>query len=331
MKKRIITGAIMAFILIPLLFIPSLTRLAEVFFLFIVIGASVELLNMYDKEKKLNISIKILTVVLTLSLYCGMVASYQGVFNYLYNLEVIPDSKPYQTIIYKIFYLMKINKVATPLNSIALSFVIIMITMLFNKDLSVSDVGKIFTCILYVGICMGSFTVLWFAGVRFIVYLLLISTSTDIFAYFFGMVFGKHKMAPTISPKKTWEGAIGGTTIAVIFGFLFLFFYEYIASFVGAQAHKNFFEGFFTFSDFKTVNKVIFTIILTLSISVCSQFGDLIASKLKRNYGIKDYSNIFPGHGGILDRFDSTFFASAVFLLFIMIEQNLFPILMLGK
>ena len=54
-------------------------------------------------------------------------------------------------------------------------------------------------------------------------------------------------------------------------------------------------------------------------LSVCSQIGDLLASKLKRAYGIKDYSNIFPGHGGILDRFDSTFFASAIFMLLIII------------
>ena len=66
------------------------------------------------------------------------------------------------------------------------------------------------------------------------------------------------------------------------------------------------------------------SIVLTLFLSICSQIGDLVASKLKRAYGIKDYSNIFPGHGGILDRFDSAFFASAMFLLIVVIILCLF-------
>lgn len=327
MKKRILTGIVMAVILVPALLVPSLTKLTEMILILFVIGASIELLNMYDKEKKMHISLKIMTVILTLGLYSGMVASYQGAFNYLHNIGAIPLEKDYITIIYKVFEKIHIAKVATPLNSLVISFIIVMATMVFNHDLSVSDVGKIFTCILYVGICVGAFTVLWFAGVRFIIYLLIVTTSTDIFAYFFGIAFGKHKMAPYISPKKTWEGSIGGTSMAMILGFLFLFFYEHFAGIVDAIPHDNFFVGFFAFDSFTTLGKVIFILFLTLAISICSQIGDLIASKLKRNYGIKDYSNIFPGHGGILDRFDSAFFASAVFLVFIMIEQNLFPML----
>lgn len=327
MKKRVITGVIMALILVPVLLVPSLTKLTEVIIFLFVIVASIELLNMYDKEKKMHISLKIMTVILTVGLYSGMVASYQGSFNYLHDIGAISEGKDYVTLIYKVFERMHIAKVATPLNSLAISFIIIMATMVLNHDLSVPDVGKIFTCILYVGICAGAFTVLWFAGVRFIIYLLIVSTATDIFAYFFGMAFGKHKMAPYISPKKTWEGAIDGTVSAVILGFLFLFFYENIACLVDAIPHDNFFVGFFAFDTFSTPGKVVFILLLTLAISICSQIGDLIASKLKRNYGIKDYSNIFPGHGGILDRFDSAFFASAVFLVFIMIEQNLFPLL----
>lgn len=68
-------------------------------------------------------------------------------------------------------------------------------------------------------------------------------------------------------------------------------------------------------------------ILLTLCMSICSQIGDLVASKLKRTYGIKDYSNIFPGHGGVLDRFDSALFASLIFLLFIQFEIIVFPVM----
>ena len=327
MKKRVITALILAFILIPVVLVPSLTRVMELLILLFVVGASVELLNMYDKEKKLHISLKIMTVILTIGVYCGMVASYQGVFNYLYDIGAIPEAKRHITLVYKVFDMLHIANVATPINALAVSFIVVMATMVFNHNLSVSDVGKIFTCILYVGICAGAFTVLWFTGVRFIVYLLCVSLFTDIFAYFFGMAFGKHKMAPYISPKKSWEGAIGGTICATIIGFCFLFFYEYVAGIVDAIPHTNFFQGLFAFDTFTGIGKISFTLLLTITISICSQIGDLIASKLKRNYGIKDYSNIFPGHGGILDRFDSVFFASAIFLVFIMVEQSLFPII----
>ena len=62
--------------------------------------------------------------------------------------------------------------------------------------------------------------------------------------------------------------------------------------------------------------------------SICSQIGDLVASKMKRTYGIKDFSNIFPGHGGVLDRFDSALFTSTIFLVFLQVGTIVFPILL---
>ena len=141
---------------------------------------------------------------------------------------------------------------------------------------------------------------------------------TDTFAYFTGVTLGKHKFVPHISPKKSWEGAIGGTCTALIVGVLFALLYPYISDAIGDKV--KFFEGILEFS---TAGNVVFIIILTLFLSVCSQVGDLVASKLKRAYGIKDYSNIFPGHGGILDRFDSALFASAIFLLLIIIAVTI--------
>ena len=103
---------------------------------------------------------------------------------------------------------------------------------------------------------------------------------TDTFAYFCGMLFGKHKLIEDVSPKKTIEGSIGGTVFCaisfVVFGLIV--------------------------SD--TAN-IWFLVICGLVVSVISQIGDLILSVIKRHYGIKDYGKVFPGHGGILDRFDS--------------------------
>ncbi len=107
---------------------------------------------------------------------------------------------------------------------------------------------------------------------------------TDTMAYFTGFLFGKHKLIPEISPKKTVEGAIGGTLFAGIF---FVIYGIIVSSFYGVNMNLP----------------VLF--IAGIIAAVVSQFGDLIASAIKRECKIKDYGNIFPGHGGILDRFDS--------------------------
>lgn len=123
-------------------------------------------------------------------------------------------------------------------------------------------------------------------GVYYLLLLLLGAWGTDTFAYFSGFFFGKRKLCPEISPKKTVEGSIGG-----IIGSMFLM-----------SLYGRFALGFTSRSDF------IFFLILGLLCSILSQIGDLIASVIKRHCGIKDYGNIMPGHGGVLDRFDSVLF-----------------------
>lgn len=111
--------------------------------------------------------------------------------------------------------------------------------------------------------------------------------ATDVFAYFCGMLFGKggkHKLIPDVSPKKTVEGAIGGSVFCVISMILFGLLCNWITEY--------------------NSNILMFAIGGLLA-SVVSQIGDLLMSYVKRNYGIKDFSQLFPGHGGVLDRFDS--------------------------
>ena len=127
------------------------------------------------------------------------------------------------------------------------------------------------------------------------VYLILFSAFcawfTDTCSYFSGVFFGKHKMAPVISPKKTWEGAIGGVLgTAVANVIIFLVFKTW------------FFSAPFTGWDWYLV------IPISIILSVISIFGDLAASVIKRNYGVKDYGNLIPGHGGVMDRIDSAIF-----------------------
>lgn len=115
---------------------------------------------------------------------------------------------------------------------------------------------------------------------------------SDTCAYCVGMLFGKHKMAPKLSPKKSVEGCIGGLIGAALLGYLY-------ALITGINV-----VGIST-------PKLLFAIIGACS-SVISQFGDLAASAIKRNYDIKDYGKLIPGHGGILDRFDSVLFTAPV-------------------
>ena len=119
----------------------------------------------------------------------------------------------------------------------------------------------------------------------------VVSWMTDTFAYFCGMLFGKHKLIPAVSPKKTVEGAVGGTVFAVSLSLL----YGFIAGKLSGAEPQY----------------LSIAIIATVT-SILSQCGDLIMSLIKRKYGIKDYGKIFPGHGGVLDRFDSIIMTAPV-------------------
>ncbi len=121
---------------------------------------------------------------------------------------------------------------------------------------------------------------------------------TDTGAYFSGVFLGKHKLIPDVSPKKTVEGAIGGvlitTAVFVLYGVGISHFFDATANYIGLA-------------------------VMGIVISVISMIGDLIASLVKRHYDIKDYGNLFPGHGGIMDRFDSIIATS----LFIFVLTNI--------
>lgn len=124
-------------------------------------------------------------------------------------------------------------------------------------------------------------------GMWLLVLLLMIAWISDTGAYFVGTFLGKHKMAPVISPKKSWEGFFGGWIISVLFSVaLFIVRYHTISA-----------EGLFY-----TLRIFLPVVIVLAPLSVC---GDLFASIIKRKCGIKDFGNIMPGHGGVMDRFDS--------------------------
>jgi phosphatidate cytidylyltransferase len=142
-----------------------------------------------------------------------------------------------------------------------------------------------------------------YAGIFLILYSFFAAWGTDIFAYFVGRKLGKHKLCPEISPKKSVEGAIGGILGAIVVSeILFIVFDRF----------------FFTFHTLTWYHILAVTVIL----SVISMFGDLSASVIKRNHGVKDFGKLLPGHGGVMDRFDSMLFVlPSLYLAVWIIEQ----------
>ena len=160
-------------------------------------------------------------------------------------------------------------------------------SILSHGAFGISSVGMLFSVSLYIIVALNSIVYIRDFGEHGkYIYLLVFLGAwiTDIFAYFTGFFLGKHKLIPDVSPKKTIEGSIGGIVFCS-------------ASFV--------LLGVITDAFFGTDANLIFLAVGGVVMSVISQIGDLIMSVIKRHYGIKDYGKIFPGHGGMLDRFDS--------------------------
>ena len=134
-------------------------------------------------------------------------------------------------------------------------------------------------------------------AVFFILLILCFAWGGDTCAYFAGRAFGKHKLCPVVSPKKTVEGAIGGVLGTMVFGVVATLIYSVAADRMEAFTRSNI-----------GVSMYVIIALLGCVAAVLGIYGDLFASVVKRQCGIKDYGTIFPGHGGILDRFDSVMF-----------------------
>ncbi|MBE6596800.1 MAG: phosphatidate cytidylyltransferase [Ruminococcaceae bacterium] len=255
MKTRIITAIVAICILLPVLFFSGTV-------VFPIAIALVSAIAVYEMMKCIGLK----ELKITLPLYLFALA---GPFLVRYAAD------PY--------------KVAT------LAFVVGSLYLLYLFALSVMSHGKydfakistVFTVALYIIISFSLIIYIRDFG-EFGKYLYLLifigAWVTDTFAYFTGVFFGKHKLIPDVSPKKTVEGSIGGIFFCVLSFVVF---------------------GIVTESFFGTDANLIFLAVGGLVMSLISQIGDLIMSVIKRHYGIKDYGKLFPGHGGMLDRFDS--------------------------
>lgn len=316
MRKRLITGLILLIIVTPITVInnPVMLSLFQVMVLGFVVVGTFELLSMFEQEKKIPTSIKIVTLVLTITMFLNI--GFQGELRLTHSDQSL--------------VILDINNIAI----IALSTTILLSLLVFIKDFKVEDMGKALIIVNYVGIGAASIVLLRFLGVRFIVFVAIIGVFTDSFAYFIGVLFGKHRMIPHISPKKTWEGAIGGSLFATLFGSLFAIFYGVIFPSTGwlgdlfnPNNYQTIFDNFSSIGDQPLSIQALIIVPITFFGSIVSQLGDLVASKMKRSYGIKDFSKLLPGHGGVLDRFDSVLLTSMFLVAVFLLIAEAFPLI----
>lgn len=167
-------------------------------------------------------------------------------------------------------------------------FLFAMLTgMVFSKgSYSFENAAFPFLSAFYIGMGFQNLIAARKSGIAVVFLALFIVWATDIGAYFIGKSFGKNKLIPSVSPNKTIEGSLGGIVCAVVVSIIMYFLYS-------KELHQI---GY--------LKLTIFAIIF----SIVGQLGDLVESSIKRHYGVKDSGKILPGHGGILDRFDSLIF-----------------------
>ncbi|QVK18918.1 phosphatidate cytidylyltransferase [Mycoplasmatota bacterium] len=269
MKQRVITGIVIILILIPIFLSKMLYDINHYIYILgfiLAIIAMNEMISMKESEKNLPFEIHLLAYLSVI--YISFYESLGDIFSF---------------------------QVKESINILPYIIIILTIAMVLRKKFKIVDASFMLFAIFYIGLTFHSLVYYLLAenGMYVLLYLILIAMFTDTFAYFSGTLFGKHKLCPSISPKKTIEGSLGGTIIATILVSIYAIF-----------SHKI---------DFLFDNSMIYIIGLTFVLSILSQFGDLAASVLKRHYKIKDYGNLFPGHGGVLDRLDSILFVSLTY------------------
>lgn len=170
------------------------------------------------------------------------------------------------------------------------SLLVILCTLaVFDEKISFEDICVTFLESLLLGFSVKCANDVVIYNRYILGYIVICAMVTDVFAFFSGKYFGKHKLNERVSPKKTIEGSIGGWICGGAISFVYI-----------------------SVLNFCDLNPVIF-ILGSIILPVVSMVGDLTFSLIKRNYGIKDYSNLIPGHGGLLDRLDSTLFTLLIY------------------
>ncbi len=265
MLKRTITGLVLTAILVPLLIVGKWFFAVAV--ALIAYLANYELLDMFAKKTPI-----------------------------LKKLKVIMPIWSSATILFSY------SHIAMLLPCVVMGILLFLLGMVLNKHVTADVASNLIFSYFYGGCLPG--LILWLREINlYIVALVFVTVMlTDVGGYIFGFLFGKHKLCPTISPKKTIEGAVLGTLFGMGLG---CGLYFIVTKVFDITILTN-------ISKYGLIVEILIVLGITLLLAIVGQLGDLVASKIKRANDIKDFGKIFPGHGGVLDRFDSTIIASAM-------------------
>ena len=262
MKKRVLSAIVMILIFVPLLIIGG-----KEFAIFMTILAALglyELIHIRESKKEFSFLMKIFAYVMVVFFSL----SHFNSITFSYTMD-------YRVVAFMIF-----------------AFLSPMVFIHDFKKYNLNDALFLIGSVLFIGLSFNLLIICRNYDIMYIIYLLLITTITDTFALFTGMLVGKHKLCPTVSPKKTIEGLVGGV---------------FVGTFVATA---------FYITVINPSMSLAFVIVVTIILSLVGQLGDLVFSSIKRYYDKKDFSNLIPEHGGILDRFDSLIFVVLAFIIF---------------
>ncbi len=261
MKTRVISAIVILLIFIPILLLGGIYFNIGVCLL--AAGGLYELIRVGSTEKKFPIIMQIISYLVLIYMCTRNINSVD--FNYKYSYQMI--------------------------SGIILIYFLPLVFYNDNNKYNVKSAMFLLGSVILLGYSFNLIIIYRNYDITRLVYLLLISTMTDTFAYITGLLIGNHKLVPKISPKKTVEGLVGGLLIGTIVSTAY---YVTVIS---------------------PTSSIVIVSLISLGLCIVGQIGDLVFSMIKRNYDVKDFSNLIPGHGGILDRFDSIIFISLAFIL----------------
>lgn len=263
MKKRILSAILIIAIFVPLLIIGG--KVFAIFMSLLAIMGLYELIHIRESKKEFPFLMKVFAYVMVVFFSLSHFKS----IDFIYTMD-------YRVVAFMIF-----------------AFLSPMVFIHDFKKYNLNDALFLIGSVLFIGLSFNLLIICRNYDIMYIIYLLLITTITDTFALFTGMLVGKHKLCPTVSPKKTIEGLVGGV---------------FVGTFVATAFYITVINP--------SMSLAFVVVVVTIILSLVGQLGDLVFSSIKRYYDKKDFSNLIPEHGGILDRFDSLIFVVLAFIIF---------------
>ncbi len=322
MRTRTITAIVLAAIVVPCFILGG--------WFFFALSILVTVFSAYELVKILNLKGKIKYFVYIASILISFSFVYwifikNNISAYLNNNEFSAD----------VFLTNGFNKITSSIILILVTAGIFFSFCFISEEMDVGKTCYLIAMIIITSLCIQSFLYLrfspndlfkqagvdvgtslfkYFQSVLLFLYVVIGTISNDIGAYFIGVLFGKHKVNPRISPKKTWEGFYGGIAVSFAFSSCFALVFAAVGMPILPILGLDNFHW-------------LWILLLSAVMPIIANLGDFTFSAIKRNYNVKDFSNLLPGHGGLLDRIDSLLFTSgfiSVMLIFINNGWNFF-------